>query len=364
MGEIDVFDPKRPLRSPFQNTCLNRYDAVFLVQGKCMRRRDFIVMLGGAAALPLAASAQLSERVRRIGFLSPGPENSPRSARWRADLSGALGNLGWTDGRNLQIDYRWGAIDPGLRRRYARELIALRPEAILAVTPTVAVALLSETNTIPVVFVDGPEAAVHGFIDDWSHPGGNVTGFINFVNSIFGKWLQLLREIAPQIDRVAYLFNRESTLAVNYPVSEIEAAARPLKMELIGAPVSNAAEINAAIGALAMERRGGAIVLPGPFVAIHQLDIFAAANRFAVPTVYPFRYYVENGGLLSYGVDESDLYRGAASYIDRILRGAHVGNLPVQAPTKFELALNTKTAKAIGIEIPTSILLRADAVIE
>jgi putative ABC transport system substrate-binding protein len=228
----------------------------------------------------------------------------------------------------------------------------------------VAAALLNETNAIPVVFLDGPEAAVHTFINDWSHPGGYVMGFIYFVNSIFGKWLQLLKEIMPEIDRVAYLFNPESTVPGNYPISEIEAAARAIKVELIAAPVRDAAGIIAAISALITERRDGAIVLPGPFVATHQQDIFATANRFAVPIIYPFRYYVEKGGLFSYGVDEPDLYRGAASYNDRILRGANVGNLPVQAPTRFELALNTKAAKAIGIEIPSSILRRADAVIE
>ena len=330
-----------------------------------MKRREFITLVGGAAAAwPFAARAQQADRVRRIGYISPGPEGSPRNVKWLAEFERALGSLGWTNGRNLQIDYRWGAVDPGLRERSARELVALRPEAILVSTPTVAVALLQETRTIPIVVLDGPESAFRRFVVDWSHPGGNITGFINFENSIFGKWLQLLKEAAPQVNRVAYLFNPESTLPGNYAVGELETAARLMRLDVSAAPVHDSIGIEAAIGALAAERRGGAVVFLGPFPANHQPDIFAAANRAGVPVIYPFSYYVENGGLLSYGVDELDLYRGAAAYIDRILKGTNPSDLPVQAPTKFELAANTKAAKAIGIEMPTSILLRADEVIE
>jgi ABC-type uncharacterized transport system substrate-binding protein len=329
-----------------------------------MRRRDFISLVGGSAAVwPLAARAQ-SERMRRIAFLSPGPQAAARNLKWKAEFEGALGKVGWTIGRNLQIDYRWGANNPGLREQAARELLALAPEAFLAVTPAVAGTLLQETRTIPIVFLDGPEASIRRFIPDWSRPGGNITGFINFVDSIFGKWLELLREISPRMYRVAYLLNPDTTLPTSYSLGDLEAAARLLALETVAAPVHDDAAIDAAFATLATDPRGGAIILPNPFAATHQDAIFAAANRFAVPVVYPFRYYVENGGLLSYGVDESDLYRGAASYIDRILRGENPADLPVQAPSRFELVVNLKVAKSIGIDMPTSIVLRADAFIE
>jgi putative ABC transport system substrate-binding protein len=329
-----------------------------------MRRRDLIAALAGLAATgPLAARAQATKRVRRIAYVSPGLEE-PRTREWEGAFERGLTELGWGIGRDLVIDRRWGAVDPEVRGRYARELAAQKPEVILAVTPTIAAAMLRETGNIPIVFVDGTEVSSSGLVADRSHPGGNVTGFINFVDSIFGKWVQLLKEIAPDIDRVAYMFDPDSTMPNSYPIGELEAAARALNIEVSATPVRDDAGIEAAFAALTGQRRGGMIIMPGPFAAIHRRQLIASANRYRVPAIYPFRFYAKDGGLISYGIDELDLNWRAASYVDRILRGANVGDLPVQAPTKFELVVNVQASKATGIEIPQSILLRADDIIE
>jgi putative tryptophan/tyrosine transport system substrate-binding protein len=330
-----------------------------------MKRREFITLVSGAAAgWPLAVNGQQSGQMRRIGYLTPGRDDQ-RNRAWIATFERRLHELGWTIGRDLQINYRFGAVDPEVRDRHAREMVALQPEVILAVTPTVVVALLRETRTIPIVFVDGPESGISGFVADRSHPGGNVTGFINFVDSMFGKWMQLLKEIAPKIDRIAYLIHPESSLASGSGMRDLlEAAAQTMKIEIAAAPVRDDAEIEAAIAALATERHGGAIVLPGPFVAIHRQEIFDATIRHGVPAIYPFRYYANEGGLFAYGVDENDLLWRSASYVDRILKGANPGDLPVQAPTKFGLVVNMKAAKAIGLDVPATLLARADEVIE
>jgi putative ABC transport system substrate-binding protein len=210
----------------------------------------------------------------------------------------------------------------------------------------------------------GEDPVKEGLVTSLDRPGGNVTGFINFVDSIFGKWVQLLKEIAPDIDRVAYTFDPDSSMPNSYPIGELEAASRALNIEVSATPAHDDAGIEAAFAALRGQRRGGMIAMPGPFTAIHRRQIIASANRHRVPAIYPFRFYVKDGGLISYGIDELDLNWRAASYVDRILRGANVGDLPVQAPTKFELVVNVAAAKAAGIEIPQSILLRADDIIE
>jgi putative tryptophan/tyrosine transport system substrate-binding protein len=330
-----------------------------------MKRREFILLVGGAtAAWPLAASGQQGGKIRRIGYLTPGRDDA-RNRGWITTFERGLKELGWTVGRDVLIDYRFGAVDPEVRERHARDMVAQRPEVILAVTPTLVVALLRETQTIPIVFVDGPESAISAFVADRSHPGGNVTGFINFVDSMFGKWVQLLKEIAPNIDRIAYLVNPDSSLASISSIRDLlEAAAQTMKIGMTAAPVRDSAEIEAAIAALSAERRGGLIVLPGPFAGIHRQEIFDAAIRHGVAAIYPFRYFANDGGLFAYGVDENDLQWRSASYVDRILKGANPGDLPVQAPTKFELVLNMKAARAIGLEVPPTLLARADEVIE
>jgi putative tryptophan/tyrosine transport system substrate-binding protein len=328
-----------------------------------MRRRDLIAALAGLAATGPLARAQTPVRVRRIAYVSPGPEE-PRTMEWEGAFERGLTELGWAIGRDLVVDRRWGAVDPEVRGRYARELAAQKPEVIVAVTPTIAAAMLRETGNIPMVFVDGTEASSSGLVADRSRPGGNVTGFINFVDSIFGKWVQLLKEIAPDIDRVAYTFDPDSSMPNSYPIGELEAASRALNIKVSATPAHDDAGIEAAFAALRGQRRGGMIAMPGPFTAIHRRQIIASANRHRVPAIYPFRFYVKDGGLISYGIDELDLNWRAASYVDRILKGANPGDLPVQAPTKFELVVNVAAAKAAGIEIPQSILLRADDIIE
>jgi putative tryptophan/tyrosine transport system substrate-binding protein len=321
-------------------------------------RREFLGVFGGTVAWPLMAQAQQPPRIRRIGYVTPGFEDEPRIERLTAAFERGLGELGWTVGRDLLIDKRYGAVNPEVRERHVREMLALRPEAVLAHTATTVLAILRQTNSLPIVFVD----SLGEFIADRSHPGGNVTGFINFEDSLFGKWVQLLKEIAPQTSRLVYLLNPEN--ATKYGIPQIDAAARALNIEVSPAPVREPAEIETALALFSAERGGGAVVLPGPFVAIHRKEIFAAAIKHRVPVVYPSRSFVDDGGLLAYGVDESDLFRRSSVYIDRILRGANPGELPVQAPTKFELAVNLRTAKEIGVEVPQSILIRADDVVE
>jgi putative ABC transport system substrate-binding protein len=330
-----------------------------------MRRRDLIAALAGVAAtgaLAARAQTQAPERVRRIAYISPGLDE-PRSSEWEGAFERGLTELGWTIGRDLVIDRRWGAVDPEVRARYARELAAQKPEVILAVTPTVAAALKRETGNIPVVFVDGTEASINGLVVDRSQPGSNVTGFINFGILSSANGCNCSRRSHPRsitsptcsIPRAPWV---TATRSANWR------RPRALKIEVSAAPVRDGAGIEAAFAALAGQRRGGLVIMPGPFTAIHRVEIFAAASRHSVPTIYPFRCYARDGGLISYGIDELDLNWRAASYVDRILRGANPVDLPIQAPTKFELVVNVAAAKAAGIEIPQSILLHADDIIE
>jgi putative ABC transport system substrate-binding protein len=327
-----------------------------------MNRGKFVAVLGGAAAWPLAARAQQGERVRRIGVLMPGDENDPWWKNRLSALTKALADLGWTDGRNLRIDLRWFGDDTNRIRAFAQELVGLQPDIIMTQgTPSTA-ALQQETRTIPIV-ASLAEPVTSGIVPGLKEPGGNVTGFALFEASLGGKSLELLSEIAPGLKRAAIMFNPD-TAPVSAFMPSLEAAARSLKVVPITAPVHDDGEIETAIRALGREPGGGLVVLPDVFMNVHRAAIILAAARINVPAVYDVSAFARDGGLLSYGPDQVDNFRRAATYIDRILRGAKPGDLPVQFPTKFEMVVNLKTAEALGLVVPPSIRLRADEVIE
>jgi putative ABC transport system substrate-binding protein len=328
-----------------------------------MRRRDFIAGFGSAAAWPRAARAQQREGMRRIGMLIPADENDPRLSTTVSVFTQALTDLGWTDGRNVRMDLRWAGSDINRIRALAKELVALQPDIIFTGATPATAALQQETGTIPIVFFGVNDPVASGIVAQLGRPAGNTTGFANYDPSIGGKWLELLTEIAPGLKRVAAMFNPD-TAPVYMP--SFETAARSLKVEPIIAPVHSEAEIETAIIALGREPRGGLVVMGDIFVRAHPAMIISAAARNNVPAVYTLPVFAREGGLLtySYGADMVDVPRRAASYVDRILRGEKPGNLPVQFPTKFEMVVNLKTAKALGLTVPQSILLRADEVIE
>jgi putative ABC transport system substrate-binding protein len=328
-----------------------------------MRRREFIALLGGAAAWPLAARAQQGDRVRPIGVLLAGDENDPE---WKRNLSAftqALAALGWTDGRNVRLDLRWAGDDNDRIRALAQELVGFQPDIILTGGTPAPLALQRETRTIPIVFAGVGDPVASGIVARLDRPSGNITGFGNLEAPLGGKWLELLSEIAPRLKRAAIMFSPDTSPASAYmPV--LETAGRSLMVEPIIAPVHSDAEIETAIIALGREPGGGLVVMPDVFTLTHRGPIISAAARNNVPAVYFISAFARDGGLLSYGPDPVESFRRAATYVDRILRGAKPGDLPVQFPTKFEMAVNLKTAKALGLNVPQSILLRADEVIE
>jgi putative ABC transport system substrate-binding protein len=327
------------------------------------KRREFIALLGGAAAWPLGARAQQPDRMRRIGVLMALPENFGQA--FYAAFREGLQTLGWTEGRNIRIDTRWTAAgDVESRQRFAKELVALQPDLILShATPTTA-ALLQQTRTIPIVFATVSDPVGSGFVASFPRPGGNVTGFTNIEPTMAGKWLELLKEIAPRVARVVFLFNPAAAPYAEYYVNPFKAAARSFAAEAIAGPVRDMSELESVVAALARESNGGLVVMTDTFTSVHRVEITALAARHRLPAVYPFRFFAELGGLLSYGVDLTDNFRRAASYVDRILRGAKPSELPVQAPVKFELVINLKTAKALGLDVPFHLQQRADEVIE
>jgi putative ABC transport system substrate-binding protein len=328
-----------------------------------LRRRSFITLLGGAAtAWPLAARAQQSERVRRIGVLMPLDENDPLSPRVSV-FTQALADLGWTDGRNVRMDLRWGGGDINRIRAFAQELVGLQPDIILTGGTPATAALQRETRTIPIVFGNVFDPVASGIVARLDRPSGNITGFATFEAPLGGKWLELLSEIAPGLKRAAIMFNPEIIPASLY-VPSFETAARSLKVTPIIASIHSDLEIETAIIALGREPGGGLVVMPDVFMLAHRAPIISAAARNNVPAVYGLSYFARDGGLLSYGADPVDNLRRVATYVDRILRGAKPGDLPVQFPTKFEMVVNLKTAKAIGLTIPETFLVRADEVIE
>jgi ABC-type uncharacterized transport system substrate-binding protein len=331
-----------------------------------LKRREFITLLGGTAAgWPLAAGAQRPERMRRIGALMTLADSERQGQTRIAAFREGLQELGWAEGSNVRIDYRWAApSDAGSMQLSAKELIALQPDLILSQnTPTTA-ALLQQTHAIPVVFAVVSDPVGSGFVASFPRPGGNVTGFTNIEDSQGGKWLELLKEIAPPISRVAFLFNPATAPYAKNFLNPFKAAAASLALEAIVAPIHDKSELESVTAVTAREANGGLIVMTDSFMTTHRAEITALAARYRLPAVYPFRYFVEVGGLLSYGNDVLDNFRRAATYADRILKGAKPSELPVQAPVKFELVINLKTAKALGLTVPPTLLVRADEVIE
>jgi putative ABC transport system substrate-binding protein len=333
-----------------------------------VRRREFIAGLGSAVAWTVVAQAQQGDRVRRIGVLMSHGENDPVGKTYLSAFTQALADLGWTDGRNVRMDVRWGGgggADSNRIRALAQELVGLQPEVMVAHSTTPgAVAVQRETRTIPIVFANLGDPVASGLVVSLNRPGGNITGFANVEPSLGGKWLELLSEIAPGLKRATVMFNPDSSRSWTYMLPLHETVARSLKVVLTPAPVHSDVEIETAIIALGREPGGGLVVNPDTFNGVHRMPIILAAARNNIPAVYGFSFYARDGGLLSYGPDPLDIFRRSASYVDRILRGAKPGDLPVQLPTKYEMVLNLKTAKALGLTVPQSILLRADEVIE
>jgi putative tryptophan/tyrosine transport system substrate-binding protein len=330
-----------------------------------MRRREFIALVGGATvALPFTAGAQHGERVRRIGVLMGFAESDPAAQSWVGAFRDALTKLGWAEGSNLRIELRWGAADPDRIRTLAKELVDQRPDAIFDQTTPVTGALARETQTIPIVFVYVADPIGSGFAASLARPSGNITGFTYVEPTTGGKWVGLLKEIAPNTVHVALLFNPPTTPPLKFYIPSIQAAASSFAVEASTAPVHAKDEIEGVIAAQAHNPGGALLVMPDVFNDANRELIIALAARSGVPAIYPRPVFAESGGLIAYGADLAEQFRQAAGYIDRILKGANPGDLPIQQPTKFELVINVKTAKALGLSIPQSMLLLADEVIE
>jgi putative ABC transport system substrate-binding protein len=332
-----------------------------------MRRREFIAGVGGAAAVSVFAApalrAQQTERTRRIGVLAGLAEGDPETQLRRNALEGGLEQFGWVANRNVQIAYRWAAGDADRIQDYAAELAGLNPDVILVANTPALAALRRQTDTIPIVFVGVSDPVGDGFVANLARPAGNITGFSNYEPAMGGKWLELLKAIAPRTVRIALLFNPD-TAPHSIFLDTIRAAAPSFAAELISAPVRASAEIERTLGALAREPNSGLIVMPDTFTFVRRNMITALASHHRLPAIYPFRVFAASGGLLSYGVELVAQYRQAATYIDQILKGTKPSDLPVQAPTKFELVINLTAAKVLGLEIPPSLLAIADGVIE
>jgi len=327
-----------------------------------MKRREFMTLLGGATAWPIAARAQQPERMRRIGVLAPtAPDDAEAQTRFAA-LRQGLQRFGWIEGRNLQIDARWGAGDAGAIGSAATELAALAPDVIVA-SGSAAAAILQATRTVPIVFVSVPDPVGSGFVESLAQPGGNATGFIMFEYGLSAKWLELLKEIAPSVTRAAVLRDPAIVAGIGQ-FAVIQSAAPSVGVDVSAINMRDGAEIERAVTAFARRPNGGLILAASALAAIHRDLVVSLAARYKLPAVYITRYFVAGGGLVSYGPDFVDQYRRAAEYVDRILKGEKPADLPVQAPTKYELVINLKTAKALGLEIPPTLLARADEVIE
>ena len=329
---------------------------------RVIRRREFITLLGGAAALPLAARAQPVQRVRRIGVLMGFATTNPEGQAFQQAFAQRLRELGWTDGTRATVDYRWAASDRERFKADASELVALKPDVILAHSTPAVAALRQETTTIPIVFVSVTDPVGQGLVTNLARPGGNMTGFDLVDFSVGGKWLQLLKEAAPAVTQVAVMYNPQTSPAGYLP--SVRTAAATLRVEVTEAPVRDDGEIERVVTAMSERPGRGLIVMADVFIATHRAPIIASAARHRLPAMYPRPIYVMDGGLMGYGTDVIEQFKSAAGYVDRILKGADPAELPVQRPTKFELALNLKTAKTLGIEFPPQVLALADEVIE
>jgi putative ABC transport system substrate-binding protein len=329
-----------------------------------MRRRDFITLIGGAAASwPLAGRAQQSDRMRRIGILMGFGESDHDARSWLVAFREELRNLGWMEDRNVEMEIRWAA-DLESMRRFAKELAALQPDLIFTSTTPATAAMLQQTHTIPVIFVLVGDPVFSGFVASLSRPGGNVTGFTPIVGSLAGKWVELLKDIAPRVATVTLLFNPPTATFVERYVDPFRAAAASLGVKAIVAPVNDMLELESIFTTQARDPNSGFVVIPDVFTVAHREEITSLAARWRVPAIYWSRSFAESGGLISYGPFILDEFRRGASYVDRVLKGAKPSELPVQAPTKFELVVNLKTAKALGLTIPPALLATTDEVIE
>jgi putative ABC transport system substrate-binding protein len=331
-----------------------------------MNRREFITLVGGTVGLwPVVARTQQANRVHRLGFLMSASENDKGYQSLLATFRDELGRLGWVEDRNIRLDYRWSAVDAQSRQRSVKELISLQPDLLFAQSTPTAAMLVQQTSTIPIIFFSVGDPVGEGFVASLSRPGRNVTGFINMEDSMSGKWLELLKEVAPHVRSVAILFNPATAPGGgSYYLNPFNAAARSIGLEATAAPVHNVSEIAPVIAAEALKPNNGLVVMSDVFPLVHRMEIVTLAAQHRLPAIYPYREFVYAGGLLSYGNDLRDNYRRAAAYADRILRGEKPSELPVQVPVKFELVINLKAAKALGLTMPPTVLARADEVIE
>jgi ABC-type uncharacterized transport system substrate-binding protein len=329
-----------------------------------MRRRHFITLFGGAAAWPITVHAQTGERMRRIAVLMAYAESDSEAQAWIAAFREGLGKLGWTEGRNIHLDVRWATGERVGIERFAKELVATSPQLILASTTPATAALLQHTRTIPIVFALVSDPVGSSFVASFARPGGNVTGFTTMEPTMAGKWLELLKEIAPRVTRVAFLFNPASAPYIDFYLTPVKAAAPSFAVDVISAPVHSLAELEGIIAAQAREPNGGLLLWSDAFMSAHRAEITSLLGRYRLPAVSPFRIFTEAGALASYGSAPVDNFRRTASYVDRILKGEKPSDLPVQAPVTFELVVNLKTAKSLGLDVPVHLQQRADAVIE
>jgi putative ABC transport system substrate-binding protein len=330
-----------------------------------MRRREFVKLLGGAiTAWPRVALAQ-SNQMRRVGVLMGYPETDAEAQAYFAAFRDSLRRLGWIDGRNIRIDTRWATPgDASSMHRFAKELVALQPDLILSNTTPTTAALLQQTRGVPIVFAMIADPVGTGFVASFAHPGGNATGFVVTEGTLGGKWVELLREIAPKVVRMAMLFNPATAAYAQFWLKPFKAAAASYSVEAIDAPVHDTSELETVIAARAREPNTGLVVMPDSFTDAHRVEITSLASRYPIPAIYAYRFFTALGGLISYGIDLTDNFRLSATYVDRILKGEKPADLPVQAPTKYVLTINLKTARALGLDVPLHLQQLADEVIE